>query len=332
MTTMSDVAKRAGVATSTVSHVINRTRHVSEATIAVVERAMEDAGYIHNALARSLARSTTNTVGLALSSHSNIYFSDLIEAVESACARLGLMVFLADTSDDPDKELQIVRALHQRRVDGLIFAPSADPEQRALGYLRKNEVPCVVLDRLVCSEFDQVGVENVEAMAALAAHLAGHGHRRIALLSNQAGFATTLERIEGYRLGLARCGLGFDAGLLEMGSADRAANVRATFRLLDRANPPTAIIGGNNLSTISVMQALRERKLRIPQDMALAGFDDFDWADLFEPHLTVIAQPCGRIGETAARMLVERLKTPNRPRETIRLAPTLVIRGSCGCA
>jgi len=112
---------------------------------------------------------------------------------------------------------------------------------------------------------------------------------------------------------------------------DRAANVQATFRLLDQANPPTAIIGGNNLSTISVMQALRERRLRIPADIALAGFDDFDWAELFEPHLTVIAQPCQKIGETAARMLVERLKSPDRPRQTIRLAPTLIIRGSCGC-
>jgi LacI family transcriptional regulator len=116
-----------------------------------------------------------------------------------------------------------------------------------------------------------------------------------------------------------------------MGSADSTENVRSTLRLLDLPDRPTAIVTGNNLSTIGAMHAIRERRMRIPQDVALVGFDDFEWADLFEPRLTVIAQPVKQIGEMAANMLVERIKDRERPRASIRLKPALVIRNSCGC-
>lgn len=331
MATMADVARRAGVVSSTVSHVVNGTRPVSPETAAAVERAMQELGYVPNSVAQSLARAATNTVGLAISSRSNIYFSDIIVAVENACARLGLMVFLADTADDPEQELKLVRALHQRRVDGMILASSGDPEQRAIAYLRENGLPCVLLDRLVSRDFDQVGVENKNAVKQLVDHLVWHGHRRIGMLSNQAGFATTNERIEGYRHGLETNGLPWDDALLELGSPDNAANVQATLRLLDQPNRPTAIVAGNNFATIGVMYAIRERGLRIPQDIALVGFDDFDWADLFEPRLTVIAQPLRQIGELAADMLLQRIKAPTKPKRTIRLKPSLIIRTSCGC-
>lgn len=331
MATMADVARRAGVTKSTVSHVINRTRAVSQETVAAIERAMDELGYVPNILARSLARATTDTVGLAISSLSNIYFSDIIQAVEKACTRRGLMVFLADTADNPEQELRLVRGLHQRRVDGIILAPSADPEQGAIRYLRENNIPCVLLDRLVSRDFDQIGVENTNAVRQLVDHLVGHGHRRIGMLSNQSGLATTLERIDGYRLGLMVNGIAWDDALLEIGSDDPAANIKATLRLLDLPDRPTALVTGNNLSTIGAMHGIRERRLRIPQDIALAGFDDFDWADLFEPRLTLIAQPVAQISEMAAAMLVERIAHRNLPPRTIRLEPSLVLRGSCGC-
>lgn len=329
---MADVAQRAGVTKSTVSHVINRTRTVGPDTVAAVERAMAELAYVPNTLARSLARATTNTVGVAISSLSNIYFNDIIVAIENACTRLGLLVFLADTADNPAQELDLVQALHQRRVDGIILAPSADPEQRAIGYLRENGVPCVLVDRLVCDEFDQVGVENTNAMKRLVDHLVWHGHRRIGMISNQGGLATAVERIEGYRQGLAANGIEWEDSLLEIGSDDTAANTQASLRLLDQADRPTAIVAGNNLSTIGAMQAIRDRGLRIPKEIALVGFDDFEWAGLFEPRLTVIAQPVKRIGEVAAAMLVERIKNPRISPRTIRLEPSLIVRGSCGCA
>ena len=331
MATMADVARRAGVALSTVSHVVNRTRHVNPGTVEAVERAMRELDYTPNTLARSLASARTNTVGLAISSVANVYFSDIIQAVENECARLGWMVFLVDTADDPARELRAVKALHQRRVDGIILAPSPDTEGRTLAYLRRSGVPAVLLDRLVDRGFDQVGVENREAIGLLVDHLVAHGHRRIGMLSNQAGLATTAERIEGFRAALSRHGIAWEDPLLEIGSADHAVNCEAARRLLSLPARPTAIVTGNNFSTICMMQALREVGLRVPQDIALGCFDDFEWAEAFEPHLTAIAQPRKEIGETAAGLLAARIEQPDTAPRTVRLEPKLVVRNSCGC-
>ena len=140
---MADVALRAGVSISTVSHVLNGTRKVSPATVRAVEDAVQAVGYTPNILARALARSTTNTIGLALSAVSNHYFSEIVRAIEAECTRHGLMILLTDTHDDPAYELKVVQALHQRRVDGIVLAPAADPEQRVLRYLADNRLPTV---------------------------------------------------------------------------------------------------------------------------------------------------------------------------------------------
>src|SRR6202142_1391196 len=143
MSTIVDVARRAGVSVSTVSHVVNRTRHVNADTARLVEEAIAFVRFRPNALARSLKRASTDSVGIAMSVISNPYFSDIVCAIEAECARLGLMVFLSDTQDDPDRELNVVRALHQRRVDGIILAPSPDPQQRSLRYIEAMGIPCV---------------------------------------------------------------------------------------------------------------------------------------------------------------------------------------------
>ncbi|HZF33669.1 MAG TPA: LacI family DNA-binding transcriptional regulator [Candidatus Angelobacter sp.] len=331
MATIVDVARRAGVSVSTVSHVVNRTRTVSPGTARLVEQAIAATGYAPNSIAQSLARSATNSVGIAISAISNPYFSDIICAIETECSRLGLMVFLSDTQEDPAQELRVVQAFHQRRVDGIILAPSADPEQKAINYLERIGVPCVLVDRLPPSRFDRVGVQNKWAMELLVSHLIGHGHKRIGLIAGQPGFATTLERIDGYRAALRTHGLPWDDDLLQAGNPTVASAAEATRKLLALADPPTALATGNNLATIGAMRAIREAGLRVPADLALAGFDDFEWADCFEPRLTVIAQPCQEIGRRAAALLVDRIKGQDERKRTIRLQPSLVIRNSCGC-
>ena len=151
--TISDVARRAHVSTSTVSHVINGTRIVSPEKTALVNEAIAATGYQPNALARSLARKVSNYVGIAISAITNPYFSDIICAIENECARLGLLVFLADTRDEPDHELAVVQALQERRVDGIILAPCGDPENRTVRYLERSGIPTVLVDR-----FAEVGL------------------------------------------------------------------------------------------------------------------------------------------------------------------------------
>ncbi len=330
MANIADVARRAGVATSTVSHVINRTRVVSPATTRAVEEAVAAVGYTPNVLARALARSVTNTVGLAISTSRNRYFGDVANAVEGECAKLGMMVLLANTRDDPDEELRAVEELHRRRVDGIILTPSAGPDAAALAYLRDNAIPAVLVDRLPEAGFDGIGVENAAAMGTLVDELALRGHRRIGLVAGQSGFTTTRERVEGFAAALARRGLAADpelasAGHVAVGSARAAAE-----RMLALPAPPTALVGGNNLATVGVLAALRAAGLAVPRDMALVGFDDFEWSDSFEPSLTVLAQPCDEIGRRAAALLRARIdKTAGAP-ALHRVAPTLIRRGSSG--
>ena len=145
MATITDVARKAGVSVSTVSHVLNGTRCVSPATARAVQEVIDSIGYKPNILARSLKAASSRSVGIAISSISNPYFSDIICAIESECARLGMMVFLSDTEDDPARELEVVIALHQRRVDGIILAPSADPERRALAFCEACGCPAFLL-------------------------------------------------------------------------------------------------------------------------------------------------------------------------------------------
>ncbi|MFJ5296238.1 LacI family DNA-binding transcriptional regulator [Pseudomonas sp. NPDC088368] len=331
MVKMEDVARRARVSTSTVSHVLNGTRKVSPETVEAVQQAVRELGYIPNTLARSLARSRTNTIGVAISALSNHYFSETVHAIETECARHGIMMLFVDTHDDPAQELRVVRALHHRRVDGILLAPSSDPEQAALAYLQANAIPTVLVDRLAADGFDQVGVENRDSTRELVTHLLGHGHTRIAMIAGHRGLSTTEERIDGYRLALEDAGLAFDETLLVNGESNSESARKAAAGLLVLATPPTAIMAANNLMTIGAMHALRDAKIAVPEQMALVGFDDFDWADFFLPRLSVIAQPVQALGERAVQLLLQRIDNPEGRRGSERLAATLRIRNSCGC-
>ena len=330
MTTLAEVAIAAGVSPSTVSHVINGTRHVSEATTHAVREAIEALGYRPNAVARSLARASTNAVGVVMAIGANRYFTDIVCAVERACRELGQMVFLVDSRDDPVAELEAVRELHQRRVDGFLLAPSVDPERRTLRYVMEHRLPCVVVDRAVEEEVDQVGVTNEASMRTLVEHLIGLGHRRIGMVSGQPGFPTTLERLAGYRGALAARGIDVDERLIAFDTVSVDTAARAAEGLLRLESRPSAIVAGNNLSMIGTMRAVRAAGLSIPEELALVGFDDFEWAESFEPRLTVMAQPCEAIGREAAALLARRIAEPDAPIRRRLLEPSLIVRSSCG--
>ena len=328
MTTLAEVARTAGVSVSTVSHVVNGTRYVSPAKTKLVNAAIAAVGYFPNTVARSLKLASTSSVGLAISALSNPYFSDIICAVEAECARLGLMVFLSDTQDDPEKEIAVIRALHQRRVDGIIFAPSAAPGP-ALDYLAQRGVPCVLIDRMADPRFDQIGIDNFKAMLALVDHVVSLGHRHIGFVAGQPGFATTVERLAGFHAALQARGISIAPDAVVIGNVTTASATAAAHGLLSQSPPPSVIVTGNNLATIGVMRAVRERGLTVPDDLSLVGIDDFEWADFFEPRLTLVEQPCSELGRQAAALLMERITSPNGIRRSVRLEPNLRIRASC---
>jgi LacI family transcriptional regulator len=330
MVTMETVAATAGVSTSTVSHVINKTRKVHPDTERAVLDAIKKVGYSPNHLARALAGVPTRTVGVAIAALSNHYFGEVVHAIEAECAKNGLMMLLADTHEDPDYELKVVQALHERRVDGILIASTADPQHRALEYLRERAVPTVLVDRLIGTAFDQVAVEGRDAAKALVSHVVGLGHRRIAFVAGASGLPTTHERLEGYRLALEAARIPFDPELVQSGESKIEPAREAVRHLLALRQRPTALMTGNNLMTIGAMGALRDAGLSVPREVSLVGFDDFDWADVFSPRLTVMAQPVEELGQRAVRLLVRRIANPAARRQTVRLQPTLRVRDSAG--
>ncbi|WP_199751820.1 MULTISPECIES: LacI family DNA-binding transcriptional regulator [unclassified Asaia] len=329
---MSDVARRANVAVSTVSHVVNNTRHVQPETRAAVEAAIAETGYVPNSLARQLARGggQTNTIGVALAAVSNPYFIDLVGAIVRGLSARGKMVFLADTAEDPAREIEIIRSFHRRRVDGILLAPAGvSAPWPTLDYLARNKIPSVLVDRLIAPAFSQAGCDNALGITLLYDHLRRRGHERIALVAGQPLIASTTQRVAAFRA----CAQAADApvtGLIVTGTSDVAAARRATCALLAAPKPPSAIMAGNNHAMIGVMQAIRDYGLTVPEQMAVVGFDDFEWADCFQPRLTVVRQPVEAIAEAALTLLDQAMETPAAPPQTRIFAPELVLRDSCG--
>lgn len=331
MVTMGDVARLAGVSQSTVSHVLNDTRTVSDASRAAVLQAIADTGYRQNALARSLATSRTMTLGLASTPVSNPYFGDLVQSIERSARAAGYSLLLGDTHDDPDQEQQVVQHLADRRVDGVLLAPSAGAGDGALPFLRSAGLPTVLLDRFAEAELDQVAPENEDATAVLTEHLADLGHHRITMVSGLGGLHSTTERLAGYRRIVERRGLDQDPALIVHGRSGVATAEQAVLNHFAAGHRPSAMVIGNNAMTIGVMKALRRLGMRIPEDVALVCYDDFEWADLFEPRLTAIAQDVQAMGTRAVSMMVDRINHPDLPYRRERISPRYQHRTSCGC-
>jgi LacI family transcriptional regulator len=334
MVTMSEVARVAGVSQTTVSHVVNKTRRIAPETEKAVTAAIEATGYVNDGIAKSLRTGKTHTICLAISAMSNPYFGEVVHSIEKHVTELGYSLVLADTHDDPRRELRAVRDLLAQRPAGIILAPSADP-QEALRQISRRNIATVLIDRVPehldpTQPVDAIGVENTEPTAELVRHLTDRGHRRIAMISGLPGLRTTIERLDGYILGLQRAGIELDQDFIRDGHSEAEPAAQAIKALMALDSPPTALITANNQMTIGAMKALRELELRVPDDVALVAFDDFPWADLFDPRLTVMAQPIEELGTLAAQMLFQRIREPDlKPRE-VRLTPRLVVRDSGG--
>jgi LacI family transcriptional regulator len=328
---MDDVAKAAGVAGSTVSHVLNSTRRVSSDTRKRVEDAILATGYQRNSIARSLAAGRTEMIGFTVPLGTNPYIVDIANAVESAAASGGYTLMFTDTKDDPDVEQRAVAQFLEHRVDGIIMAPGPGHDNAAIFRILKAGTPLVLIDRAVPEvDCDQVTVDNEESSYQLTKHLLSHGYRDIAAVVGKAGIWPTDQRWEGFRRALLEAGLTPDPELVVRGEADERVTEQGIMNLYGSGRSPDAILALNNAMTLGTMRALRSLGLDVPRDVALGSFDDFPWADLFHPRLTAVAQDATGIGRIAIELLIERIADPSRPSQRIELPTTFHIRDSCG--
>ncbi|MGW0817291.1 LacI family DNA-binding transcriptional regulator [Streptomyces viridiviolaceus] len=332
MATISDVARIAGVSTSTVSHVINGTRPVRDETRTRVEEAVKATGYRRDSLARALRRSRTDSIGLILTDVSEPAFAAMARGVEREAMAAGCTVLLANSGEDPELEARALEVLAERRVDGLLIAPVARSHREAITAVIDQGTPVVLIDRLGGVKADQVGVDNTAPMRELVLHLVAHGHRRIALAAGDTGVSTIAERRRGYLEGLDEAGITADDALVVTGSG-RADDTRERMTgVLRQPQPPTAVVAAGTETAVGVLAAAKELGLTTPEDIAFATFDGFPHTDLFRPGITTVTQPAHEIGATAMQLLLSRIDRTltSRPR-TIRLEPEITYRESCGC-
>ncbi len=317
-----DVARAAGVSPATVSRALGKGP-VSEELRALVEAAVRSTGYRPNLAARRLRSQDSGTIGLVVADIRNPFFTAVSRVVEDCAYRAGMRVILCNTDEDPEREALYLRLMQEERLTGMIFAPTrATLDQLAH---RALDFPVVLIDRAgPGGQHDAVVLDNHEAVGDLVAHLVERGYRRIGGLFGNAS-TTGLQRRDGYVAAMQRFGLQPDFRLL-------APSAEAALQLLRAwlADPqrPEAIVASNSLLLMGTLRAAREAGLAIPQDLAVAGFDNENWTELVEPGITVIEQPVEEIGRAAMSLLFERLKTPTLPVRKLVLSGRCVARGS----
>jgi LacI family transcriptional regulator len=331
MTTIHDVAKRAGVSPVTVSRVINDAGNVNAATRARVEGAIAELGYVPNLSARSLRSRQTATLALIVPDITNAFWTTVARGVEDTAQAEGYSVLLCNTDENLAKQTGYINAVLQQRVDGVILAPyDSDPHNlRQLGSLK---TPVVILDRLVAGlEVDSVRTDSVSGAFALTQHLVSLGHRQIAMISGPSVTSTAEERVAGYCLALEEAGLPLDPRLVRRGEYRTASGRLLTDQLFQEGLDPTAIIAANNLVAMGVLESLQNHGKTVPQDIALVCFDELPDLARFYPFLTVVVQPAYDMGVNAAQLLLSRIEAnvPLHPRHVI-LPSRLVLRYSCG--
>jgi LacI family transcriptional regulator len=326
--TVRDVAQAAGVSQATAARALGGYGYASPAVRERVAEAAERLGYTPNGVAKALVSRATLTVGVVVGDIENPFFARAARGLSDVFDAAGYTVLLANADEDPERERRALQALLARRVDGLVIVPA--PGTRAAD-VTAAEPPIVQLDRAVRGlAADAVMVENAAGAVLAVRHLVSLGHRRIGLVSDSPQIGSSGERISGYRRGLREAGMEVDDSLISLGGSTLADGQAAAAALLARPDRPTAVFTANNFMTHGMLLAARDAGLRIPDDLALVGFDDLDWTTIVDPPLTVVSQPVGELGRAAAERLLERIGGDDSPTRRIRLPAELIVRGSCG--
>ncbi len=331
--TIKDVAAHAGVSVATVSAVINSNKYVSPDLIQRVHESITVLSYERNSLAQGLKKQTSHTIGLIISDITNPFFTSVARGVEDVANARGYSLILGNTDEDLKKEMSYRRLLESKRADGLIVAVTA----RSHEYLRSwsaQRLPLVSIDRLPSElGIDAVLIDNMAGARQAVEHLITLGHERIGIVTGLPGITTTQERLTGYEQALAAHGIPLDPTLIAEGNSRIDGGECGALQLLTQeAARPTALFVTNGLMVIGALQAINLVGLRCPQDIALVGFDDFEWAAVMHPRLTTVRQPTYEIGQKAAQLLFERLEKRDAPPQVVRLQPQLIIRELSGAA
>jgi len=326
MPTIYDVAKRAGVSTYTVSVVLNRAAYVSPELTKRVLDAVRELDYTVNDLARSLQTRKTRTIGMLIPDIASPFYAKVVRGVEDVLKEAGYSLILGNTYNQAEEQARYLTVFRSKQADGLLLflCPGGEAD---VEHALKNRKPIVFVGRTPANlDADSVSADNVKGTQMAVEHLIRKGHRRVALITGQADLSTSADRVAGWKKALRRAKLSAPSALVAEGDWTEDGGYRATLGFLEQTPPPTAIFASNFLMMTGALRAIKEKRLRCPQDVEVMSSDDSEWLDVFEPRISTVLQPSYTMGAKAAELLLKRIASPGRRPERIVLEPELKLR------
>jgi LacI family transcriptional regulator len=333
-TTMEDVAKAAGVSKTTVSHVINSSRKVSLDSYTKVMEAVDRLGYQVNTVARNLRSGQSKMIGFVVSNLSNYFYINVAEGIRSVLKPEGFNLFYVNSDEDPHLEENHIRDFIRHSADGLIIAPTGMSDGN-LGTMIPDSLPIVFIDRQPRSlKRDSVLPTNTDGIRSAVEYLIKKGHRRIAFIGSRHN-DTMSERFDGYRKALDRAGIEYDESLVHIGDVEPAPMHDllhgSLYSIMDsflESARPTAIMIGNGIASVGICNYLKDRKIRIPEEIAVITYDDMFWHSMSSPTISSVIQNPTKIGIEAGNMLLKRLNGDSSDFRTIRIPTSFIERES----
>lgn len=328
MPSIKQVAIKAGVSVATVSRVFSNSPHVRPEMREHILKIADELGYRPNRIARSLRRQSSHIIGMLVSDVRTPFFLEIARAIEDVANSHKMSVFLCNTDENPEKEQTYLETLLDELVAGIILSPTRESAE-FFDFVLETDTPLVAIDRRIHgAPVDCVLTDNVQSMQLLTTHLIENGYTHLGAIFGFENSTTGRERLQGFKLALMAHAIEFDPAFVCFVDPSESTSETIVSQWLNSANCPTAIITGNGLITMGAVNAIYKAGLSIPEQIAIAGFDDNIWMPHVGPGITVISQPVYEMGRTAAELLFQRLLDPKRPAREVILKGTLIVRGS----
>lgn len=333
--TIKDIARMASVSHTTVSRALNDKSRIRIETKEKILSIARELNYQPNFIARSLVMKRTKTLGLVITTIANPFYTELAQGIEAAAIELGYNIILCSTQSDLSIEKQYIDMLRSKGVDGIIFTSAQMGDPNIIG-LAEEDFPIILVNRrtyhpTVKEKVDYVGVNNILGGFLAIEHLIRLGHKRVGVIGGSSESSVGFERVEGGKRALSTYGLEVKGDYFLEGNFLRDSGYQGGKRFLKMAEPPTAIFAANDYMALGAYMALVEEEIKIPEEMALIGFNDIEFTAMKGIELTTIGQKKYEMGSLSVKTLVEKIeKGKTGPPEEIILEPELIIRKTCG--
>jgi LacI family transcriptional regulator, galactose operon repressor len=329
--TIRDVAKAAGASVSTISAALNNSDYVSAEMRSRIEETIKALKYRPNDLARGLRLQKTHSIAIVVPDLSNNFYIELVRGAKDYSTSANYTVLIGDSRESWEEERNYLDSLHRRRVDGVVRVPAIN----AAGGKAKSvlgNLPVVYADRYPLardSYVGRVGVDNTRAAESATHYLLSLGHRHIGVIAGGASSGTSADRLQGFMRAMHSAKIRPDRSMIHTGHNDMESGHFHAMQLLTRTQRPSAIFCTNNMMALGALAAIQEIGLACPEEISLLGFDDFYWATLLRPRLTVVWQPAREIGMIAARLLIDHIEGRASIPTPAVLKTQLIVRDSC---